>query len=53
LCAGLLIVGGTMAFGGFSAMGSIATALDSTIDDLTNDQMFDQGTTVNSNMASW
>jgi hypothetical protein len=40
LCAGLLIVGGTMAFGGFSAMSSIAKSFDSTIDDLTNDSMF-------------
>ena len=43
LCAGLLIVGGTMAFGGFSALGNISKALDSTIDDLTNDSMFGDG----------
>lgn len=43
LCAGLLIVGGTMAFGGFSSLGNISKALDSTIDDLTNDSMFGDG----------
>lgn len=53
LCAGLLIVGGTMAFGGFSALGSIAGALDSTIDDLTNDQMFNHGTDVETDKGNW
>lgn len=40
LCAGLLLVGGTMAFGGFSAMGNIAKSVDTTIDDLTGDSLF-------------
>lgn len=44
LCAGLLVVGGTMAFGGFSSMAKISKALDSTVDDLTNDFMFNGNT---------
>jgi hypothetical protein len=32
-----------MAFGGFSAMGKIATSVDETIDDLTNDKLFSNG----------
>lgn len=56
LCAGLLVVGGTMAFGGFNAMGKIANSLDSTIDDLAgsnNEKLFDNGTTVQNNKDSW
>lgn len=40
LCAGLLVVGATMAFGGFNAMSKIGKSLDTTVDDLTNDSMF-------------
>lgn len=47
LCLGLLVVGGTMAFGGFSALGNIAASLDSTVDDLAGeDTMFDHGSDV-------
>jgi hypothetical protein len=53
LCAGLLIVGGTMAFGGFSAMGKIATSVDSTIDDLTADNMFNHGENVETDKNNW
>ena len=45
LCLGLLVVGGTMAFGGFNALGGIAQSLDSTVDDLAGEDggMFDHG----------
>lgn len=35
LCAGLVIIGSTMAFGGFNAIGKISKSLGSTADDLT------------------
>lgn len=57
LCGGLIIVGGTMAFGGFSSMSSISKALDSTVDDLTNDTMFSGNTNSDagslSNQNNW
>lgn len=53
LCGGLLIVGGTMAFGGFNALGGIARSLDSTVDDLTNDSMFDKGNNVQTDKGQW
>ena len=40
LCLGLLVVGGTMTFGGFNALGGIATSLGETVDDLSNDNLF-------------
>ena len=42
LCIGLLVLGGTMAFGGMSAIGSISRSFDSTIDDFAgeNTNMF-------------
>ena len=53
LCAGLLVVGGAMAFGGFSALGNISQSLGQTVDDLTNDTLFDQGSTVNNSQGGW
>lgn len=50
LCAGLLIIGGTMAFGGFSAMGNISKSLGSTVDDLSGDK---NGTFHQDGNGSW
>ena len=52
LCGGLLIVGGTMAFGGFNAMGNIAKSFDETVDDLAGGQHFSHNAIdVNQNSA--
>ena len=37
LCLGILLAGGTMAFGGITSIGKIAYSIDATVDDLTGD----------------
>ena len=36
LCGGLILIGGTMAFGGFNAMGNISKSVGETMDDLSS-----------------